>query len=95
MALTLEDVKRIAHLARIEITDAGAATVLHDLVDIFTLIEQMQTVDVTGIEPMSQAQDVLLRLREDAVTESDQHALFQSIAPQVEAGLYLVPRVIE
>ena len=95
MALTLDDVKRVAHLARIEISDAGAASVLHDLVSIFKLIEQMQAIDVSGIEPMSHAQDVVLRLRQDAVTESDQHMLFQSVAPQVEAGLYLVPKVIE
>ena len=95
MALTLDDVKRVAHLARIEISDAGAASVLHDLVNIFELIEQMQAVDVSGVEPMSHAQGVALRLREDAVAESDQHALFQSVAPQVEAGFYLVPKVIE
>ena len=95
MALTLDDVKRVAHLARIEISDAGAESVLHDLVNIFTLIEQMRAVDVSGVEPMSHAQDVVIRLREDAVTESDQHMLFQSVAPQVEAGLYLVPKVIE
>lgn len=95
MALTLDDVKRVAHLARIEISDAGAESVLRDLVNIFTLIEQMRAVDVSGIEPMSHAQDVVIRLREDAVTESDQHTLFQSVAPRVEAGLYLVPRVIE
>jgi aspartyl-tRNA(Asn)/glutamyl-tRNA(Gln) amidotransferase subunit C len=55
----------------------------------------MQAVDVSGIEPMSHAQDIMLRLRDDAVTEPDQHALFQTIAPQVEADLYLVPKVIE
>jgi aspartyl-tRNA(Asn)/glutamyl-tRNA(Gln) amidotransferase subunit C len=95
MALTLDDVKRVAHLARIEISDADAEHVLRDLVDIFGLIEQMQAVDVSGIEPMAHGQDIVLRLREDAVTESDQHALFQSVAPRVEAGLYLVPKVIE
>jgi aspartyl-tRNA(Asn)/glutamyl-tRNA(Gln) amidotransferase subunit C len=95
MALTLDDVKRVAHLARIDISEARAADVLHDLVNIFKLIEQMQVIDVSGIEPMSHAQNVVLRLREDAVAESDQRQLFQSVAPQVEAGLYLVPRVIE
>jgi aspartyl-tRNA(Asn)/glutamyl-tRNA(Gln) amidotransferase subunit C len=95
MALALDDVKRVAHLARIEISDAGAELVLRDLVRIFGLIEQMQAVDVSGIEPMAHGQDIVLRLREDVVTESDQHALFQSVAPQVEAGLYLVPKVIE
>ena len=62
---------------------------------IFALIEQMQQVDTRGIEPMAHAQDVQLALREDAVRESDRHALYQSVAPQVEDGLYLVPKVIE
>ncbi|MGH8716288.1 MAG: Asp-tRNA(Asn)/Glu-tRNA(Gln) amidotransferase subunit GatC [Burkholderiales bacterium] len=95
MSLSLDDVKRIAYLARIAIDDIEAAAVLKQLSGIFALIEQMQAVDTTGIEPMSHAQDVVLRLRDDAVTESDQHELFQSVAPQVEAGLYLVPKVIE
>ncbi|MCI3953803.1 MAG: glutamyl-tRNA amidotransferase [Burkholderiales bacterium] len=95
MTLTLDDVKRVAHLARIEISDAAAEPVLRDLHRIFELIEQMQAVDVTGIEPMAHGQDVVLPLREDEVAESDQHALFQSVAPQVESGLYLVPKVIE
>jgi len=95
MSLSLDDVKRIAYLARIAIDDIEAAAVLKQLSGIFTLIEQMQAVDTTGIEPMSHAQDVVLRLRDDAVTESNQHELFQSVAPQVEAGLYLVPKVIE
>ena len=95
MALSLNDVMRIAHLARIEIGPREAAQVLAQLRGIFALIEEMQAVDTEGIEPMSYAQDVMLRLRDDVVTESDQHTLFQSVAPQTEAGLYLVPKVIE
>jgi len=95
MALSLTDVQRVAHLARIEITPVQAESVLAKLSGLFGLIEEMQKVDTRGIEPMSHAQDVVLPLREDQVTESDQHALYQSIAPQVEAGLYLVPKVIE
>ena len=95
MSLSLDDVKRIAHLARIEVADDEARQVLGQLDGIFGLIGEMQAVDTTGVAPMSHAQDVLLRLREDAVTESDRHAAFQAIAPQVEADLYLVPRVIE
>jgi aspartyl-tRNA(Asn)/glutamyl-tRNA(Gln) amidotransferase subunit C len=95
MALTLDDVKRIAQLARIEVGADEAGEVLSRMTGIFQLIEEMQAVDTTGVEPMSHAQDVMLRLRDDVVTETDQHALFQSIAPQVEAGLYLVPKVIE
>ena len=95
MPLSLPEVKRIAWLARIEITDAEAAAVQGHLNGIFELIEQMQAVDTEGIVPMAHGQDVVQRLREDRVTEADQHALFQSIAPQVEDGLYLVPKVIE
>ncbi len=95
MPLSVPEVKRIAWLARIEITDADAAAAQSQLNDIFGLIEQMQSVDTEGVEPMAHAQDVVQRLREDRVTETDQHALFQSIAPQVEDGLYLVPKVIE
>ncbi len=95
MALTLDDVIRIAHLARIEVEPHEAAQVLEQLTGIFRLIEQMQAVPTDGVAPMSHAQDVMLRLRDDAVTEADQHALFQKIAPQVEADLYLVPKVLE
>jgi aspartyl-tRNA(Asn)/glutamyl-tRNA(Gln) amidotransferase subunit C len=95
MKLTISDVKRIARLARIAVTGEESETILGQLQSIFTLIEQMQAVDTKGIEPMSHAQDVVLRLREDRVTEADQHELFQSVAPAVERGLYLVPKVIE
>jgi aspartyl-tRNA(Asn)/glutamyl-tRNA(Gln) amidotransferase subunit C len=95
MSLSLQEVKRVAWLARIEITDAEAAAAQGHLNGIFKLIEQMQAVDTEGITPMAHGQDVVQRLREDGVTETDQHALYQSIAPQVEGGLYLVPKVIE
>ena len=95
MSLTLPEVKRIAWLARIEITDAEAEAAQAQLNGIFGLIEQMQSVDTEGVAPMAHGQDVVQRLREDRVTESDRHALYQSIAPQVEDGLYLVPKVIE
>jgi len=95
VSLSLDQIKRIAHLARIEISEAEAEQTQGQLNAIFRLIEAMQAVDTEGIAPMSHAQDVMLRLREDAVTEGDQHTLFQSVAPQVEGGLYLVPKVIE
>lgn len=95
MSLTLDDVKRVAHLARIAIDDSEAKATHTQLSGIFNLIEQMQAVDVAAIAPMSHAQDVVQRLREDAVTESDQREHLQAVAPQVEAGLYLVPKVIE
>lgn len=95
MSLSLDDVKRIANLARIEVGEQEAHTALAQLTGIFSLIQQMQTVDTSAIMPMSHAQDVMQRLRPDVVTEIDQRELFQSVAPQVEAGLYLVPKVIE
>ena len=95
MRLSIDDVKRIAALARIAVSEAEAEQALAQLSGIFALIERMQAVDTSGIEPMSHAQDLILRLREDRVTEADQRELFQSLAPQVEAGLYLVPKVIE
>ncbi|AKR42096.1 MAG TPA: Asp-tRNA(Asn)/Glu-tRNA(Gln) amidotransferase subunit GatC [Methylophilus sp.] len=95
MALNLDDIKRIAHLARIEVSDNEAQETLNKLSGILGLIEQMQAVDTTGIEPMSHSQDVTQRLREDVVTATNQRELFQSIAPATQDGLYLVPKVIE
>jgi aspartyl-tRNA(Asn)/glutamyl-tRNA(Gln) amidotransferase subunit C len=93
--LAHEDVRKVARLARLAMNEAEIETARSQLSGIFALIEEMQAVDTAGIAPMSHAQDVSQRLREDAVTETDQRELFQSIAPQVEAGLYLVPQVIE
>jgi aspartyl-tRNA(Asn)/glutamyl-tRNA(Gln) amidotransferase subunit C len=95
MALSLDDVRRIAYLARIEVTEAEMQAALGKLTGIFGLIEEMQKIDTAGVEPMSHAQDIPLRLREDEITQSDQRALFQPIAPQIENGLYLVPRVLD
>jgi len=95
MTLSVNDVKRIADLAYIEIDEDEAKAALIQLSGIFNLIETMQTVNTSTVEPMSHAQSVVQRLREDEVTETDQRELCQAIAPQVEAGLYLVPQVIE
>ena len=95
MALSIEDVNRVAHLARIEVTPAEAQDVLRKLSGIFGLIEDMRRVDTTGIAPMSHAADVSMALREDVVTEIDQRELFQTVAPATADGLYLVPQVIE
>lgn len=95
MALNITDIKRIAHLARIEVDDAEAQSTLTKLSGILGLIEQMQAVDTTGIEPMSHSQDVVQRLREDVVTETNQREEFQKNASAVADGLYLVPKVIE
>jgi aspartyl-tRNA(Asn)/glutamyl-tRNA(Gln) amidotransferase subunit C len=95
MSLSPDDVKRIARLARIEISDIEAQATQSQLNSIFDLIATMQAVDTGGIAPMAHAQEVTQRLRDDAVTETDRHAAFQAIAPAVENGLYLVPKVIE
>lgn len=95
MSLSLKEVLDVAALARIGIGEAEARAVQAELNRIFELIGRMQKVDTEGIAPMTHAQGLALRLRPDQVTESDQREVFQSIAPQTEAGLYLVPRVIE
>jgi len=95
MSLSTDDIKRIARLARIEIDDAQAQATQGQLNTIFGLIAAMQAVNTSGIAPMAHAQEVFQRLREDAVTETDRRDAFQAIAPAVENGLYLVPRVIE
>lgn len=95
MSLTLEQVRRVAHLARIEVSDAEAEVTLGHLNGIFSLIEEMQAVDTRGVEPMAHAQDLAQRLRSDRVTEENCRDTFQAIAPEVEAGLYLVPKVLE
>jgi aspartyl-tRNA(Asn)/glutamyl-tRNA(Gln) amidotransferase subunit C len=93
--LTLEEVQAIADLARIEVAEGEVAALQQQLNGILGLVEQMRAVDTAGVEPMAHAIDLTQRLREDVVTEADRHALYQEGAPQVEAGLYLVPRVIE
>jgi aspartyl-tRNA(Asn)/glutamyl-tRNA(Gln) amidotransferase subunit C len=95
MTLTLQDVERIAHLARIEISAGEAADVHAKLDAIFAMINELASIDTTGIVPMSHAQDMTMPLRDDRVTETDQRARFQQQAPAVEDGLYLVPRVVE
>ena len=97
MSLANDDVRRIAALARIAITADESAEVLERLNRVLALIDEMRAVDVSGIEPMAHAQELGQRLREDKVTERDQHEAYQSVppAPAVEGDLYLVPKVIE
>ncbi len=95
MSLSKQDVEKIARLARLAMNETELETARTQLSGIFNLIAEMQAVDTTGIEPMSHAQDVSQRLRPDAVKETNQRESFQTIAPQVEGGLYLVPQVIE
>jgi aspartyl-tRNA(Asn)/glutamyl-tRNA(Gln) amidotransferase subunit C len=95
MSLDLDQIHRIAQLARIEVTDGEAQRVLEQLTDIFRMIERMQAVDTTGVEPMAHPLGGAQRLREDVVTEGDARAGNLANAPAQEDGLFLVPRVIE
>ena len=100
MSLTLTDVKRLAILAQLSLTEAQAEQTLDKLNDIFGLVEQMQAIDTQGVEPLSQPiaaydPDFASRLRDDAVTESNRRDDYQKPAPAVQDGLYLVPKVIE
>ncbi len=95
MSLTIHDVERVARLARLELSATEAAATVSQLNGILDFVEQLQSVDTAAIEPMTHAVDVVQRLRPDTVTESDHRAAFQAIAPETEAGLYLVPKVIE
>ena len=95
MSLDAADVKKIAHLARLAITEQDIPEYARNLSNILDFVAQMSAVDTTGVSPMAHPMDAAQRLRPDTVTETDQRERFQSIAPQVEAGLYLVPKVIE
>lgn len=95
MSLSLADVARLAQLARLDVTAADAGAVHGQLASIFGLIDQLAGVDTTGVAPLAHPQECFAPLRDDAVTEGDERALFQSVAPAVEDGLYLVPRVVE
>jgi aspartyl-tRNA(Asn)/glutamyl-tRNA(Gln) amidotransferase subunit C len=99
MALTLADVSRIAHLARLELSSADQALMLEQLNGFFGIVEQMRAVDTRGVEPLytplSALHAAALRLRDDVVTEADQREANQKSAPAVENGLFLVPKVIE
>ena len=95
MTLKTEDVRKIAQLARLQIDDDSIDQYVKDLSSVLTLVEQMNRVDTTGIRPMAHPLDATQRLREDKVTEADLRDKFQAIAPDVENGLYRVPKVIE
>ena len=95
MSISVDEVKKIAHLARLGLDEQEAQGYADSLSQILGLIEQMNAVNTTGVSPMAHPLDMHLRLREDAPTESDQREKFQKVAPSTEAGLYLVPRVIE
>ncbi len=93
--LTEKDVKKIAHLARLEISSSEISKHAQDLSKILDFVEQINAVNTDNVEPIAHPLGGIQRLRKDKVTEVDQRGLLQSNAPQVEAGLYLVPKVIE
>ncbi len=95
MALDNETIKTIAGLARLEIADDEVERYRSGISNILDLVEQMDAVDTSGIEPMTHPFDATLRLREDKVTEKNQREKFQTIAPNSQDGLYLVPKVID
>ncbi|MFZ6672758.1 Asp-tRNA(Asn)/Glu-tRNA(Gln) amidotransferase subunit GatC [Undibacterium sp. Xuan67W] len=100
MSLDLSDVKRIANLARLELSEAETVTTLDKLNGIFSLVEQLKAVDTTGITPLSHPiaalmPELALRLREDVVSEANHREEYQKVAPATQDGLYLVPKVLE
>ncbi|MDE3738426.1 MULTISPECIES: Asp-tRNA(Asn)/Glu-tRNA(Gln) amidotransferase subunit GatC [Pseudomonas] len=95
MALERSDVEKIAHLARLGLNEADIPRTTETLNNILGLIDAMQAVDTDGIEPMAHPLDATQRLRADSVTEENRREAYQAIAPAVENGLYLVPKVIE
>ncbi len=95
MSLGRDDVTKIAHLARLAIDPDDVPAYARDLSAILDLVAQMNAVDTGAVEPMAHPLDMAQRLRDDAVTEHDQREYFQAGAPRTEAGLYLVPKVIE
>jgi aspartyl-tRNA(Asn)/glutamyl-tRNA(Gln) amidotransferase subunit C len=95
MVLDAADVEKIAHLARLGIDAGDIPEYCRSLSDILAFVEQLNAVDTTGVEPLAHPLEATQRLRPDVVTETDNRASFQQLAPQTEAGLYLVPKVIE
>lgn len=95
MSLTPDDVKKIAHLARLGINESDIDDYASNLSNILNLVEQMNSIDTSNVSPMAHPQDVCQRLRADEVLEDNQRERFQKVAPLTENGLYLVPQVIE
>ena len=95
MSFSIDDVTRLARLARIDIDADAALDVRAKLDAIFALIDALQAIDTTGVEPMAHAQDVAMPLRDDVVTDENRRDVYQAQAPAVADGLYLVPKVIE
>jgi aspartyl-tRNA(Asn)/glutamyl-tRNA(Gln) amidotransferase subunit C len=93
--ISTDQVARIAELARIELTRDELAAMQHQLNGILAMVDAMQAVDTSSVEPMSHPQAMMQRLRDDAASEPDRRSEYQAIAPATEDGLYLVPKVIE
>ena len=95
MAIEQDEIEKIAELARIRIADDQIGEVTQRITEILGMVNQLQAADTAGIEPMANPLDAIQRLRADEVTETNRRDAFQAIAPAVENGLYLVPKVIE
>ncbi|MFT5033436.1 MAG: aspartyl-tRNA(Asn)/glutamyl-tRNA(Gln) amidotransferase subunit C [Bacteroidia bacterium] len=95
MAVGPSDIEKIAHLARIRVAPDQIESVANRISDILAMVDQMQAVDTDSVAPMANPHDAVQRLRKDEVSEIDQRARFQGLAPRAEDGLYLVPKVIE
>jgi len=95
MAISRADVEKVAHLARIAITEDSIAPTTERLANVLAMVDQLQAIDTTGIEPLAHPLDTVQRLRDDVVTEKDQRDLLMKNAPVAQNGLFLVPRVIE
>ncbi|HPE61664.1 MAG: Asp-tRNA(Asn)/Glu-tRNA(Gln) amidotransferase subunit GatC [Thiothrix sp.] len=95
MAISDSEVKKVAQLARLAMTDERLAAYTRNLSSILALVDQLEAVDTSGVEPMAHPLDMVQRLRADVVTETNQREKYQAMAPEVEKGLYLVPKVIE
>ena len=95
MSIEVDEVKKIARLASLDVKDEDIQSYATNLSNILDLVEQMNAVDTSGVTPMSHPFDAVQRLREDVVTDPDRREDFMAIAPKTEDGLYLVPKVIE
>ena len=95
MAITESEVRKVAHLARLAMTEDSVEAYTRNLGNFLDLVEQMSAVNTDGVTPMAHPLDMVQRLRADVVTESNRREVYQAIAPETEDGLYLVPKVIE
>lgn len=95
MAISEAEVKKVAHLARLAVPEEQLEGYVRNLSNILNLVDQLSAADTAGVEPMAHPLDMTQRLRDDVVTETNHREKYQSVAPEVENGLYLVPKVIE